>query len=55
MYISPLAPRNIVLRSLRFTFIGPNAELYIPNQRQLNKDFKDSVNFNIWGQIPIQF
>ena len=32
-----------------------SAELYIPNERQISIHFKDKVNINIQGQIPIQF
>jgi len=37
-----------------FTSVGPKAKLYIPNQTQFNIDFKDKVNINIRGQIPVQ-
>ena len=53
--ISQLVPRGIVLRSLRFTPVRPNAKPYIPNQRQFSIDFKDKININFQGQIPIQF
>jgi len=35
--------------------IRPNIELYMPNQRQFSIDFKDKININIQGQIPIKF
>jgi len=55
IYISLLVPCGVTQRSLRFMFVRLNAELYVPNQRQFGIDFKDKININFWGQIPIQF
>ena len=40
-------------RPLSFTFVGPNARFYIPNQRKFSIDFKNKVNNNIQGQLPL--
>ena len=53
--ISLLFPCDVVLRSFRFMSFGPNPGLYISNQRQFSIVFKDNVNINIRGQIPIKF
>jgi len=49
----PLAPLCIAQRPFTFTFVGPNIEFYVPNQRQFSIDFKNMVNINIQGQIPL--
>jgi len=43
----------VTQRPFMFTFVGPNAELCIPNQRQFSVDFKNKFHINIWGQIPL--
>ena len=44
--ISPSTPFYIVRRSLAFMFVGPNAESYIPYQRQFS-----ILKFWYWGQM----
>ena len=50
---SPSAPLCVAQRPLSFMFVGPNTEFYIPNRKQFSIDFKNKVNNNIWGQIPM--
>ena len=49
----PLAPLCVAQRPLSFSFVGPNTELYITNRREFSIDFKNKVNNNIRGQLPL--
>jgi len=47
------APLYVTWRPLLFTFIGTNVEFYVPNRREFSIDFKNKVNNNIRGQLPL--
>ena len=50
---SPSTPLCVTHRPLSLTFVGPNAEFYIPNRREFSIHFKNKVDNNIGGQIPL--
>jgi len=50
---SPSTPFYVLQRPFMFLFIGPNTEFYISNRRKFIIDFKNKVNNNIRGQLPL--